>query len=175
MGFLRSLGRVLGVMLLTAAPILLFFSLRELAALRPASAYQDLGVCEFVPDRIESIQTKSRGSAAYRRTNPTRIVYRLIYKARDGSARQYRVDYPARTLAQEALEEAEPVDRRVLRIPEENAYLTLEPDQDAQSYTRTQRLRYLLTAGVCGLYLLARGGLWARRRHLQREARLWDF
>ena len=46
------------------------------------------------------------------------------------------------------------MERRVLSIPEENTYLTVEIDETAESYTSGQSSIYCLLIGVASLYLV---------------------
>ena len=134
---LKSLGFAAGIVLLIAAVSCLYFSVRNLMELPPASAYEDMGVHTFVPVEVSPIQVENHATGRAGRTHPTQTVYVVSYQADDNSGYQYRYESSVESTAQRILEEGAPVERRVLSIPEENTYLTVEIDETAESYTNS--------------------------------------
>ena len=151
---LKSLGFAAGIVLLIAAVSCLYFSVRNLMELPPASAYEDMGVHTFVPVEVSPIQVENHATGRAGRTHPTQTVYVVSYQADDNSGYQYRYESSVESTAQRILEEGTPVERRVLSIPEENTYLTVEIDETAESYTSGQSSIYCLLLGVASLYLV---------------------
>ena len=53
-----------------------------------------------------------------------------------------------------------PVERRVLSIPADNTYITVEPDQTAEGYTSSLRQKYILILALSGGYVLVYAAAW---------------
>lgn len=170
---LKSIAVSVSIMLLIAAPLCLYFSLRNLSELRSPSEYEDAGVYSFFPEEVAPILVENHATGRARRTQSTRTVYRVTYLAEDGY--RYREEYSVETLAQAILEEGRPVQRRVLLIPQEDAYTTIDPDQTVESYLFGQKRTYYLIAGACSLYLLGWGAAAALRRRKRQNREQWDF
>ena len=64
MAKLKSIAFAVGIMLLIGAVLCLYFSLRNLSSIRPASAYEDMGVHTFVPEEVYPVQREPRYRAA---------------------------------------------------------------------------------------------------------------
>ena len=93
-----------------------------------------------------------------RRNHPVKTVYVVSYQASDGSGYEY--DYEAGsvdTIAQKIVEEGEPIERRVLSVPDEGTYITVEADETAETYVAGQRKRFVLISIVSVLYLVIWG------------------
>ena len=145
------------------AAVGLYTSVKEYLAIRPADSYEDSGVHTFVPYDILPVQVKNNGFGRYQRMNPTRIVYKVYYRTNDGTGYQWRVEGgSARALAEQIYGRG-PVERRVLSIPADNTYITVEVNQDAESYTAGLRQRYLLILGVCAGYVVIYLAVWVIR------------
>ena len=56
--------------------------------------------------------------------------------------------------AQNILETGEPIERRVLSIPDEDGYITIGANETAQTYEARQKRTYWTIAGVSAAYLL---------------------
>ena len=131
MAKLKPIAFTVGIMLLIGAALCLYFSLRNLSSIRPASAYEDMGVHIFVPEEV----------------------YR--YRAEDGSGYQYKYESGSvESTAQNILETGEPIERRVLSIPDEDGYITIGANETAQTYEARQKRTYWTIAGVSAAYLL---------------------
>ena len=166
----KNLGRVVSIPLLILAAASLYVGAWDYGSIRPADSYVDEGVHTFVPYDILPVSVKNNATGRYGRTHPTKIVYMVYYKTTDGSGYRWQVEgSTARTLAEQKYEEG-PVERRVLSIPEEDAYITVEADQTAESYTAGLRRKYTLIMGLSAAYLAVYAGAWIviwRKREME--------
>ena len=145
MAKLKPIAFTVGIMLLIGAALCLYFSLRNLSSIRPASAYEDMGVHIFVPEEVYR----------QKRNYPTTTVYIVRYRAEDGSGYQYKYESGSvESTAQNILETGEPIERRVLSIPDEDGYITIGANETAQTYEARQKRTYWTIAGVSAAYLL---------------------
>lgn len=172
---IKSIAFAISIMLLVAAPISLYFSMRNLTQIRTASDYDDLGIYTFVPDEVYPIQVENHATGRAGRNHPTKTVYVVSYRAEDGSGYQYRQEFAVETLAQNVLKEGEPIQRRVLSIPHENSYTTIDVEETVESYTLHQKMTYLVIAGASSLYLLAWISMLVIRRRKRIAAAQKDF
>ena len=79
----------------------------------------------------------------------------MRYRAEDGSGYQYKYESGSvESTAQSILEADEPIERRVLSIPDEDGYITIGADETAQTYETRQKRTYWTIAGVSAAYLL---------------------
>lgn len=137
------------------AVIVAVIAIREYIAVRPADAYEDKGVHTFSPYEVLPVQVKNRtGTSRDRRLRPTKTVYKLYYKSTDGSGYKWSEEVPAKSFGEKRVKEGVTVDRRVLSITGENAYITVEADQTAESYTTQCRRRYILYTVLSAVYIL---------------------
>ena len=90
MAKLKSIAFAVGIMLLIGAVLCLYFSLRNLSSIRPASAYEDMGVHTFVPEEVYPVQRENHATGRQKRNHPTTTVYIVRYRAEDGSGYQYQ-------------------------------------------------------------------------------------
>lgn len=70
------------------------------------------------------------------------------------------------------------VERRVLIIPANRSYITVEPDQTAESYTAGLRKRYLAVLSLAGSYVLLYAAAWCVtgfRRKMQKGKGQEDY
>lgn len=166
----KNLGRTVSIPLLILAAASLYVSVRDYGAIRPADSYVDEGVHTFVPYDILPISVKNNATGRYARNNPTKIVYMIYYKTTDGSGYRWQVEgSTARTLAEQQYEEG-PVERRVLSIPEEDAYITVEASLTAESYTAGLQRKYTVIMGLSVAYLAVYAGAWIviwRKREME--------
>ena len=155
MAKLKSIAFAVGIMLLIGAVLCLYFSLRNLSSIRPASAYEDMGVHTFVPEEVYPVQRENHATGRQKRNHPTTTVYIVRYRAEDGSGYQYKYESGSvESTAQSILEADEPIERRVLSIPDEDGYITIGADETAQTYETRQKRTYWTIAGVSAAYLL---------------------
>lgn len=138
-----------------AAALCLYFILWNLSSIRPASAYEDLGVHTFVPEEVYPVQRENHATGRQKRNHPTTTVYIVRYRAEDESGYQYKYESGSvESTAQNILEAGEPIERRVLSIRDENGYITSDADETAQTYEARQKHTYWTIAGVSAAYLL---------------------
>ena len=93
-------------------------------------------------------------SSRDRRMNPTKTVYMVYYRATDGSGYKWSSEAFSKDHGQRVVEAGETVQRRVLRIPADGTYITVEPDQTAGSYTEGLRQKYITVLVLAGAYVL---------------------
>ena len=177
MAKLKPIAFTVGIMLLIGAALCLYFSLRNLSSIRPASAYEDMGVHIFVPEEVYPVQRENayedmgvhifvpeevypvqrenHATGRQKRNYPTTTVYIVRYRAEDGSGYQYKYESGSvESTAQNILETGEPIERRVLSIPDEDGYITIGANETAQTYEARQKRTYWTIAGVSAAYLL---------------------
>ena len=166
---LKSIAVVIGVMLLILSATAAYLSIRNLSGIRSAESYADRGVRTFSPGQVLPVQVKNTGASGRdRRMNPTRTVYKVYYRATDGSGYQWSEPALTRELGQKIVDEGVLVARRVLDLPDRNTYVTVDPEQTAETYTTGLRRKYTLllglSAGYMLLYLLLAAYLAKRRK-----------
>lgn len=158
---LKSIVSVAGMLLLILSATMGYFSFKYLAAVRPADSYEDKGIYSFSPYQVLPLQVRNTsGSSRDRRMNPTRTVYMVYYRATDGSGYEWSDRALTRELGQETVREGIPVTRRVLSITGNRTYITVEPEQTAESYTAGLKRRYVLILAVSAAYILVYLAIW---------------
>lgn len=92
----------------------------------------------------------------------------VYYRATDGNDYQWSEQALTRELGQKTVAEGVSVIRRVLGIPNDRTYITVEPEQTAKSYTDGLRRKYMialsLSAGYLLLYLLTWCVIWYNKK-----------
>ena len=149
------------ILLLTLAKAMIYLSAKELLTIPSANSYQDNGTHTFEPYQVLPVQVQN--TSAYsrdRRMNPTKTVYMVYYRATDGSGYQWTDRAITRELGQETVKEGVPVTRRVLSIPSDRTYITVEPDQTAESYSAGLRRKYVLALALSAAYILVYLVIW---------------
>ena len=172
---LKSIVFVAGLMLLILAATIGYLSIRNLSGIHSVDSYSDNGVYTFSPYQVLPVQVKNTGASGRdRRMNPTKTVYMVYYRATDGSGYQWSEKALTRELGQKVVEEGATISRRVLNIPEEHTYITVEPEQTAESYTAGLRQKYMialgLSAGYILLYLLIWYAIYKKKKGLSKES-----
>ncbi|MCI9104551.1 MAG: hypothetical protein HFG57_01095 [Lachnospiraceae bacterium] len=161
MGKYKSIMMFIGVMLFILAITLIYLSVRAMGTLPATSSYYDAGIHTFEPYQVLPAQV--RNTSAYsrdRRMNPTKTVYMVYYRATDGSGYEWSDRAITRELGQETVKEGVPVTRRVLSIPGDRTYITVEPEQTAESYTAGLRQKYVLALALSAAYILVYLVIW---------------
>ena len=157
----KSVGFVAGLMLLILAAVMIYLSAKGLFTIPSANSYQDNGTRTFEPYQVLPVQVRNTSSYSRdRRMNPTKTVYMVYYRATDGSGYQWTDRAITRELGQETVKEGVPVIRRVLSIPSDRTYITVEPDQTAESYTAGLRQKYVLALALSAVYILVYLVIW---------------
>lgn len=157
----KSIGIVIGLLLLILSVVMIYLSTRGLFTIPSASSYEDDGTHTFEPYQVLPVQVQN--TSAYsrdRRMNPTKTVYMVYYRATDGSGYQWTDQAITRELGQETVKEGVTVTRRVLNIPSDRTYITVEPDQTAESYTAGLRQKYVLALALSAAYILVYLVIW---------------
>ena len=145
----------IGVLLLILSAVTGFLSFRSLSDMRSAESFEDKGVYVFSPYRVLPVQVKNNSAnARERRMNPTKTVYMVYYRTTDGSGYQWSTRALTRKMGQEMVDADVGIARRVLNIPEEHSYITIEPEQTAESYTSGLRQKHILVLCVSAGYIL---------------------
>lgn len=161
MGKVKSISFVAGLMLLILAAVMIYLSAKGLFTIPSADSYQDNGTHTFEPYQVLPVQVQN--TSAYsrdRRMNPTKTVYMVYYRATDGSGYEWSDRAITRELGQETVKEGVPVTRRVLSIPSDRTYITVEPEQTAESYTAGLRQKYVLALALSAAYILVYLVIW---------------
>lgn len=150
-----------GLLLLILAVSSFYVGVRSAASIRPASDYEDSGVYTFTPYDILPVQVKNNAAGRTQRNNPTRTVYMVYYQTTDGTGYRWQVEGGSVRESAEQVYERGPVERRVLSIPADNTYITVEADQTAEGYTSSLQQKYILLLSLSGGYVLAYAAVWA--------------
>lgn len=125
------------------------------AGLRSPEQYEDRGVYTFVPYECLPTQVKNTSSGRTQRMNPTKTVYKVYYRDTEGAGYRWSVQASGKDSGRKTVEQGLPAERRVLGIPAEGTYITIDPTLTVQSYVGDLRRKYLLIMGAAGAYLLA--------------------
>lgn len=158
---LKSIVFVAGVMLLILAAAMGYLSIKYLSAILPADSYEDKGVYIFSPYQVLPVQVPNTGASGRdRRMNPTKTVYMVYYQDTSGSGYQWRQQALTRERGQEIVDAGAAVERRVLAIPADRSYITVEPGQTAESYTAGLRQKYITALVLAGAYVLLYAVAW---------------
>lgn len=148
------------ILLLILAASSLYAGVRGFASIRPATDYEDSGVYTFAPYDILPVQVKNNAAGREQRNNPTRTVYMVYYQTTDGTGYRWQVEGGCvRELAQQVYDRGS-VERRVLSIPADNTYITVQADQTAEGYTSSLRQKYTLILTLSGGYVLIYAAVW---------------
>lgn len=161
MAKLKSIVFVAGVMLLILAAAVGYLSIKYLAAILPADSYEDKGVYTFSPYQVLPVQVQNTGASGRdRRMNPTKTAYMVYYRDTSGSGYQWSQQALTRERGQEIVDAGAAVERRVLAIPADRSYITVEPGQTAESYTAGLRQKYITALVLAGAYVLLYAAAW---------------
>lgn len=164
MQIIKRFFKPVSIVLLVIAVVGAGMGMKQMSEIRPADAYIDKGVYEFVPYKVFSVRRENSGAIAReRRRHPTKIVYVLQYRAVKHSGYKWDVDTAGEYTAKQQLAEKQSVQRRVLSIKDTNRYLTVETELTAESYTNQLRYRYVWIIGCSILYIVF-FAFWIRKR-----------
>ena len=168
MSKLKSIVFVAGVMLLILAAAVGYLSIKYLAAILPADSYEDKGVYTFSPYQVLPVQVQNTGASGRdRRMNPTKTAYMVYYRDTSGSGYQWSQQALTREIGQDVVDAGAAVERRVLAIPADRSYITVELGQTAG--LRQKYITALVLAGAYVLlYVVAWCVIWAGKRKIQR-------
>ena len=156
MSKLKSIVFVAGVMLLILAAAVGYLSIKYLVAIIPADSYEDKGVYTFSPYQVLPVQVQNTGASGRdRRMNPTKTAYMVYYRDTSGSGYQWSQQALTRELGQEIVDAGAAVERRVLAIPADRSYITVELGQ-----TAGLRQKYITALVLAGAYVLLYAAAW---------------
>ena len=158
---LKTIIPVAGILLLILSAASLYVAVQALLEVRPAKDYEDQGIHTFHPYDVLPVQVQNTGASSRdRRMNPTKTVYMVYYRATDGSGYKWSDEALTRDLGEDIVEAGAPVKRRVLSIPADRTYITVEPGQTAESYTAGLRQKYITALVLAGAYVLLYVAAW---------------
>lgn len=84
----------------------------------------------------------------------------IVYGINSGSGYQWSEQALTHELGQKIVDAGITVERRVLAIPADRSYITVEPDQTAESYTAGLRKKYITALVLAGVYVLLYVAAW---------------
>lgn len=157
-------------LLLLLALVMSYLSIKHLGEIIPAESYEDKGVYTFYPYQVlpAQIQNTSANNKD-RRINPEKTIYIIYYRAIDDSGYTWNEFATTEEQGIETWAKGETVTRRVLAVSAENSYITVEPEQTAESYTSEQKHRYIIHLALAGAYILIYAVVWCillfRKKH----------
>ncbi|MCI9051495.1 MAG: hypothetical protein HFI05_06130 [Lachnospiraceae bacterium] len=152
--------KYIGLMFLILSLVLGYKAGKSLFEIRSADSYEDKGVHSFQPYQVLPVQVKNTTTGRNKRMNPTRTVYMVYYRVTDGGGYEWRKKAVTKSEGQRIVTEGKKVERRVLSIPSENVYITIEPDQTAESYITEQKHKYFWLLGISITYILTYFIIW---------------
>ena len=156
MSKLKSIVFVAGVMLLILAAAVGYLSIKYLTAILPADSYEDKGVYTFSPYQVLPVQVQNTGASGRdRRMNPTKTAYMVYYRDTSGSGYQWSQQALTREIGQDVVDAGAAVERRVLAIPADRSYITVELGQ-----TAGLRQKYITALVLAGAYVLLYAAAW---------------
>ena len=107
------------------------------------------------------VQVQNTGASGRdRRMNPTKTAYIVYYRDTSGNGYQWSEQALTRELGQEIVDAGAAMERRVLAIPADRSYITMEPGQTAESYTAGLRQKYISALVLAGAYVLLYVAAW---------------
>ena len=161
----------------------LFYSVQGMQQVRSAGEYKDLGVYTFYPQRVAPLQketnwteqnkTKKLQALAEEESLPEPQNWRekiergkqLRDKLRPVQEYEYLMETGGiESEAQDILAEGKPIERRVLAIPAEKAYITVEANMTAEDYVDKQTGFNKNLAMASLTYLVAVGAYYLVKR-----------
>ena len=158
---LKTIISIAGILLLILSAASMYVALKALSELRPAVDYEDQGVLTFRPYDVLPVQVQNTGASSRdRRMNPTKTAYMVYYQDTSGSGYQWSEQALTRELGQDVVDAGAAVKRRVLAIPADRSYITVEPGQTAESYTAGLRQKYITALVLAGAYVLLYVVVW---------------
>lgn len=175
---LKSLCRLAGLLLLILAAAALYVCLRQLPGLRQPGDYEDRGIHTFAPYRVLPHQVPNNSSGRTQRMNPTKTVYLVDYREINGAGYRWSQQVSGKDAGRRVVEQGQQVKRRVLAIPAEGTYLTIDPELSAEAYAGGLRRRYLgvlwAAIGYLVFYPLAWGLIWVVKKQKADRERGWE-
>lgn len=144
---------ILSILCLVLALSCIGAVIQKYPAYLPADAYSDMGVYTFTPVRVYPTQEEYRIRVGRGWQDSTRTVYNVEYRAASDGYGYHEETYSEKE-AQSLLREGVAVQKRVLTVNETGRYLTIAPEETAESYVTRYRMSYITILAVCMTYLL---------------------
>lgn len=148
-------------LLFLLALVMSCLSIKHLADVIPADSYEDKGIYTFSPYEVLPLQMQN--TSAYnrdRRMHKNKTIYVTYYKAIDGSGYTWNELAADQEQGIKTVKKGDKVSRRVLKIPADNSYITIEPEQNAKSYTAGLKQRYIIPLVLAGTYIFLYTTVW---------------
>ena len=162
----------IGPVLLIVAVCNFCVGIKNFVSTRPVDDYKDCGIHTFTPYDILPVQVKTSTTRRAQRNNRTRTDYIVYYKTTDGTGYRWQKNGgSARTLAEQLYNRGS-VERRVLSIPADNTYITVEAHQTVESYTNSLQRKYIMMMGLSGGYLLVYVSVFIWKRNQRKQESL---
>lgn len=152
---LKAICFEVGVLLFVLSLASFYVGWTEYADIRDVEEYEDVGVISFAPYRVLPEQVKNYGKN--RRISSTRTVYMVYYQSTNGSRYEWKKEVSSKSRGEDIIAVGAEVERRVLRIPAAGTYISIEPEQTAESYTAKLRQKYMLMMGAAVVYIVGYG------------------
>lgn len=138
-----------------------YLSIGNLTDIIPASQYEDKGIYAFVPYQSLPFQVKNTSPYSRdRRMNKNKTMYIVNYRAADGSAYTWSELTADSEMGMETVKKGIPVTHRVLTIPSNRTYITVKPQETAETYTAGLRKKYIISLTLAGIYILTYAVMW---------------
>lgn len=161
--FLKNIGSTIAIILILVAFCTAVVSVKWYVEQPSADAYEDMGVDVFYPMKAYSQKVQNSTRVRHRSMTTTETVYEVYYQSASGY--KWYVETRSKEEGQKIVREAEPVERRVLRLRGDNKFFTIPAEDTVDSYVQKNRRSYLRGLALSGLYLAIGGGiiLWKRK------------
>lgn len=161
--FLKNIGSTIAIILILVAFCTAVVSVKWYVEQPSADAYEDMGVDVFYPMKAYSKKVQNSTRVGHRSMTTTETVYEVYYQSASGY--KWYVETRSKEEGQKIVREAEPVERRVLRLKGDNKFFTIPVEDTVDSYVQKNRRSYLRGLALSGLYLAIGGGiiLWKRK------------
>lgn len=165
----KTIGFIIGLLLFILATAFLYLGISGFISVPSASNYADMGIHSFAPYDILPVQVENHATGRNKRLHPTKTVYMVYYQATDGTGYKWSIEGGSTKETAEILYHEGEITRRVLSISEDDTYITIEPEQTAETYTAALRQHYLYMIGGSIVYIILYLAIWIIKKILQRK------
>lgn len=165
----KTIGLMIGLLLVILATAFLYLGISGFISVPSASDYEDMGIHIFAPYDILPVQVENHTTGRNKRLHPTKTVYMVHYQATDGTGYKWNIEGGSTKETAQILYNQGEITRRVLSISEDDTYITIEPEQTAETYTTALRQRYILMIGGSIVYIGIYLAVWIIKKILRRK------
>ena len=144
----------ISLLLLILSFACIYIGLKNFFTIPSSVSYEDKGIHTFLPYQVLPSQVKNTSGGRSSRLHPTKTVYFVYYKTNDGTNYVWKYQTAYKTSAENKVSECISVQRRVLKIKNTNEYITINPEQTAESYTNNKRKLYGFIIGFSISYII---------------------